>query len=313
MRILVTGGAGFIGSNLALTLQKKFLKAEITIVDDFRSGDFKNLIDFEGEIITLDLSLWESWEYLRKNFRFDVIFHCAAITDTTVHNQKEMMEVNTNVFKFLIETAIKDWKATHIIYSSSAAVYGNCPVPMKEEGCLKPENIYGFSKLAMDRIALNYMQKKIDTNIVGLRYFNVYGPRESHKGKTASMVYQLIKKMANNVPPRIFKWGEQKRDFVYIKDVIRANLLALEKNRSGIYNVGTGQARSFNELIEIINQVLGTNFQPIYFDNPYPFYQNLTLADLTKISKELGYKPQWSLEEGVKDYVNWLKENREIT
>jgi ADP-L-glycero-D-manno-heptose 6-epimerase len=169
-----------------------------------------------------------------------------------------------------------------------------------------PENPYGFSKLMMDRIALNFMEENPHIKVVGLRYFNVYGPGESYKGKTASMVYQLYKQMKEGKRPRLFKWGEQKRDFVYVKDVIRANLLAMEKDVSGIFNVATGVARSFNEIVSILNQLLGTHLEPDYFDCPYDFYQNYTQADITKARELLGYEPQYSLEEGIKDYLNHL-------
>jgi len=308
MQILITGGAGFIGSNLALELQKRYPDAGIVVLDNFTSANFKNLTDFKGEFITGDISDRGFWEYLENYYRFDVIFHQAAITDTTVMDQRLMMEVNTNAFRFLLDTALFKWNAK-VIYASSAAVYGNCPAPMSEEGCLKPENIYGFSKLMMDRIAEKYLREYPNAYIVGLRYFNVYGPREGHKGKFASMVYQLAVKMMKGQKPRLFKWGEQKRDFVYIKDVVNANILAMEKPVRGIFNVGTGRARSFNELVAILNEVLGTNYDIEYFDNPYDFYQNYTEADLTKSRKILGYEPQWSLEEGVEDYISWLKEN----
>ena len=308
MRILVTGGAGFIGSNLVDELQKKYPDAEIAVLDNFQSAYFENLLNFRGEFITGDISKKELWDYLAKNYRFDVVFHQAAITDTTVEDQKLMMEVNTQSFKYLLDTALKKWNAK-VIYASSAAVYGNCPAPMREEGCLKPENIYGFSKLMMDNLAKKYLKEFPNAYIVGLRYFNVYGPKEAHKGKFASMVYQLAVKMMKGQRPRLFKWGEQKRDFVYIKDVVKANLLAMERPVRGIFNVGTGKARSFNELVEILNKTLGTNYEVEYFDNPYKFYQNYTEADLTNSEKFLGYKPDWSLEEGVKDYIEWLKRN----
>jgi len=311
MQILVTGGAGFIGSNLVEELQKRYPQAQIVVVDNFESGNFENLINFQGELITGDITDRGLWDYLASLYDFDVVFHQAAITDTTVTDQRRMTEVNTLAFKYLLEVALKKWNAK-VIYASSAAVYGNCPAPMKEDGCLKPENVYGFSKLMMDRIAQKYLQRFPKAQITGLRYFNVYGSNEGHKGKFASMVYQLAIKMAKGQPPRLFKWGEQKRDFVYIKDVVEANLLAMERGVSGIFNVGYGKGRSFNELVSILNKVLGTNYEVEYFDNPYKFYQNYTEADLTKSRSILGYNPQWPLEEGVKDYIEQLKERGEI-
>jgi len=304
MRVLITGGAGFIGSNLAKELQNAYPKARIWVLDNFSSGHFKNLLGFKGEVITADLSEPSLWEWLKRNFHFDVVFHQGAITDTTVMDQFKMLRVNADSMRFILD-AVLAWKAK-LIYASSAGVYGNSPSPMREEEGEFPENPYGFSKLMMDQIALNFMEENPHIKVVGLRYFNVYGPGESYKGKTASMAYQLYKQMREGKRPRLFKWGEQRRDFVYIKDVIRANLLAMERDVSGIFNIATGMARSFNEIVSILNQLLGTNLEPDYFDCPYDFYQNYTQADITKAKELLGYEPQYSLEEGIKDYLKHL-------
>ncbi len=305
MRILITGGAGFIGSNLALTLQEKYPDAKIYVLDNFSSGHFKNLTGFRGEIITGDIRDRELWDYIRKHFTFDVIFHKAAITDTTVEDQRLMMETNADSFRYILDLAL-EWGAK-VIYASSAGVYGKTPPPMREDEGLQPENIYGFSKLMMDRIAMGYMERYPELKVVGLRYFNVYGPREQYKGKSASMVYQLALKMIHGQKPRLFKWGEQRRDFVYIKDAIKANLLALERDVSGIFNVGTGEARSFNEIVEILNRELGTSYEVEYFDCPYDFYQEFTQADLTKAKEVLGYGPEYNLEEGIREYVEYIR------
>jgi ADP-L-glycero-D-manno-heptose 6-epimerase len=120
------------------------------------------------------------------------------------------------------------------------------------------------------------------------------------------MVYHLAQQMKAGKRPRIFKHGEQKRDFVYVKDAVEGSIRALDANTSGIYNLGTGQARSFNELIDVLNKCLGTNLQPEYFDNPHAHYQNFTQADLTSARNGLRYEPRFSLEDGVRDYMQWL-------
>ncbi len=305
MRILITGGAGFIGSNLALTLQEKLPFARIYVLDNFSSGHFRNLTGFKGEVITGDVRDRELWSFLRRRFAFDVIFHEAALTDTTVEDQRLMMETNADSLRYLLEAAL-DWNAK-VIYASSAGVYGNTPPPMREDRGLEPENIYGFSKLMMDRIAQDYMERFPELRIVGLRYFNVYGPRESYKGRSASMIYQLALKILHGQKPKLFKWGEQKRDFVYVKDVVRANFLALERDVSGVFNIGTGRARSFNEIMEILNRELGTDYEPDYFDCPYDFYQEHTEADISRARDQLGYEPAYSLEEGIREYLSYLR------
>jgi ADP-L-glycero-D-manno-heptose 6-epimerase len=158
----------------------------------------------------------------------------------------------------------------------------------------------------MDNIAMREAEAAPDWTIIGLRYFNVYGPREAHKGVPASMVYHLSKQMKAGQRPRIFKHGEQKRDFVYVKDIVEGSILALGAKQSGIYNLGYGQARSFNDLVDVLNKSLGTNLRPDYFDNPHAHYQNFTEADLTRVRDALGYQPQFSLERGVADYMKWL-------
>ncbi|HIQ30920.1 MAG TPA: ADP-glyceromanno-heptose 6-epimerase [Aquifex aeolicus] len=304
MRVLVTGGAGFIGSRVAKAIEEHYPGAEVFVLDDFSSGHFKNLIGFKGEVITGDIRDRELWEFLKARYSFDVIFHKAAITDTTVMDQKLMMETNADSFRHVLDAALS-WGAK-VIYASSAGVYGNTAPPMKEDEGLEPENVYGFSKLAMDRIGERFREIHPEIKVVGLRYFNVYGPGERFKGRSASMVFQLAVRMMSGQKPRVFKWGEQKRDFVYIEDVVKANLLALERDVSGIFNIATGEARSFNEIISILNAELGTSLETEYFDCPYEFYQEFTQADISKAKEGLGFTPTYSLEEGIRDYVKHL-------
>jgi ADP-L-glycero-D-manno-heptose 6-epimerase len=195
---------------------------------------------------------------------------------------------------------------TRIVYASSAATYGPATEASVESNGAAPANVYAFSKVIMDNIARHGAAESPDWIIVGLRYFNVYGPREAHKGVPASMIYHLAQQIKAGKRPRIFKHGEQKRDFVYVRDAVEGTIRALEAKTSGTYNLGTGQARSFNELIEVLNKCLGTNFEPEYFDNPHTHYQNFTQADLTNARKALKYEPRFSLEDGVCDYMQWL-------
>lgn len=302
MKYLVTGGAGFIGSNIAFELTEK-RKEKVIILDNFSSGHFKNLIGFNGDVIADDIRNKTWWE---KVGRVDAIFHQAAITDTTVTDQNLMMSVNVEGFKNILEYALK-YDVRTIVYASSAAVYGRGECPMREDQKLVPENVYGFSKAIMDNVAMQFWTANPKFKVVGLRYFNVYGPGESYKGKFSSMIYQLYLQMKAGKNPRIFKYGEQMRDFVYIKDVVSANLAALDCQTSCICNVATGKPETFNYVIECLNKALKTNFLPEYFDNPYDFYQNRTQADLRRAKSYLNYRPQWNLEDGIKDYVNILE------
>jgi ADP-L-glycero-D-manno-heptose 6-epimerase len=195
---------------------------------------------------------------------------------------------------------------TRIVFASSASTYGAASEASVESIAAAPANVYAFSKAMMDNLARRAVEEFPDWIIVGLRYFNVYGPHEAHKGVPASMIYHLAKQMKAGQRPRIFKQGEQRRDFVYVKDIVQGTIRALEAKESGIYNLGCGEARSFNDLVDVLNRCLGTKFQPDYIDNPHAHYQNFTQADLTKVRGALGYEPQYPLESGVADYLKWL-------
>ena len=211
--ILITGGAGFIGSNLAFYFQETFPNSRIIIFDCFRNeevfsngnlksfGHYKNLINFKGEIICGDINIQTDLKLLN-NYQFDYIFHQAAISDTRVIDQKIIMKTNVNSFYDLLAIAKKD--SAVMIYASSAATYGNLPSP-QTVGKECPENPYGYSKYVMDLIAKNYSINNPEMTISGLRYFNVYGGREFLRGKTASMVSQLAHQILDGKPPRLFE------------------------------------------------------------------------------------------------------------
>jgi ADP-L-glycero-D-manno-heptose 6-epimerase len=300
---VITGGAGFIGSNLTLALQEKFPDARLSVIDDFRSGSFKNLAGYRGDFVAQNLAALD-WREKFGDERFDAIFHLASITDTTNHDQFEQVHDNVESFRRILNFARAT--KTRIIYASSASIYGAVTDASVESNGAAPANVYSFSKVIMDNIAVRQANESPDWIIIGLRYFNVYGPREAHKGVPASMVYHLSKQMQAGQRPRIFKHGEQKRDFVYVKDAVEGSIRALDAQTSGIYNLGSGQAQSFNELVDVLNKCLGTNFQPDYIDNPHAHYQNFTQADLTNARSALGYQPRFPLEDGVRDYMQWL-------
>jgi len=298
-QILVTGGAGFIGSNLVLMLQKLYPKAWIVVLDDFRSGSFKNLAGFHGDVVATDVARLD-WKTRFGREKFDAIFHEASITNTTEHDQRLQTHDNVEGFRRLLEFARP--RKTPVVYASSAATYGiGGDAVNREDQPPRPANVYAFSKVILDNLAREYARRFPSWKISGVRYFNVFGPRESHKGATASMIYQLAQQIQAGKRPRVFKHGEQKRDFVYVKDAVEITLLAL-KASNGVYNAGSGCTRSFNDVIAALQSTLGTRLEAEYFDNPYPFYQPHTEADLTLSRKTLGYQPRFTLEEGIRDY-----------
>jgi len=315
--ILITGGAGFIGSNLAFYFQKNHSDAKVVVLDSFRSGEtlsngnlksfghFKNLIGFNGEIISGDINDKDLLKDLEENYTFDYIFHEAAISDTTALEQDLMIKTNVNAYKDLLDLAVVH--GANMIYASSAATYGNAQSPQLV-GREAPNNVYGFSKLSMDHLSREYM-KKSNISIVGLRYFNVYGAREYFKNTTASMVLQFGHQILAGKNPRLFEDSDKiLRDFIYIEDIIQANIKAMQPKKSGIYNVGTGKARSFQDIVDILQKELGTSLKCEYIPNPFiGSYQFHTEANIETTKELLGYKPAYEMEDGIKAYVKEIQ------
>lgn len=314
--ILITGGAGFIGSNLAFYFQKNYPNSRIVIFDCFRSeklfkngnlqsyGHYKNLIGFTGTIICGNINNKNDLSLLH-DYKFDYIFHQAAISDTRVYDQEIIMKTNVNSFYDLLVIAKKDNAV--MVYASSAAAYGSLSSP-QTVGKESPENPYGYSKYIMDQIAYRYTNKNPEMILVGLRFFNVYGPREYYKAKTSSMVIQLGHQILDGKPPRLFKGSDQLfRDFIYIDDVLQAIIKACNPKQNGTYNVGTGISRSFQDIADILQKELGSVLETEYFPNPYDNYQTHTQADISNSQFNLDFKPIISLEEGINSYIPEIK------
>jgi len=319
--ILITGGAGFIGSNLAFYFQENFPDSNVVIFDCFRNenlfqngnlisfGHYKNLIGFTGDVICGNINKKSDLKILH-NYKFDYIFHQAAISDTRIYDQEVVMKTNVNSFYEILEIAKKDNATT--IYASSAAVYGSLPSPQRI-GQEKPENPYGFSKYLMDQMAKKFAIQNANLKIVGLRFFNVYGQKEYFKAKTSSMVIQLGHQILDGKAPRLIENSDQiLRDFVFIEDVVQANIKACDvnnlfPNNHGTFNVGTGKSRSFQEISDILQEQLGTNLGTEYFPNPFKGYQLNTQADISLTKKFLDFNPHFTLEMGIKSYLPEIK------
>jgi ADP-L-glycero-D-manno-heptose 6-epimerase len=293
MRVLVTGGTGFIGSNLALALEAQGHEVSIT-----GSMHEQPLPEFKGQRLYLS-PIGINWESIGK---IDAVFHLGAISDTRMYDRDEMFRANVETSKKVFEYAAAHG-AKYIAYASSCAVYGNTPAPFKESGEVAPTHPYGESKVALEEFATDFAKAHADIRVVGLRYSNVYGPRENHKGKTATMIYQFAQQMKLG-NPKVFKWGEQKRDYIYVQDAVEANLLALEPGESGIFNCGSGSATAFNDLVAILNNLLGTKRVAEYIDNPYSDYQAHTECDMTLAKEKLGFSPSFDIEKGMRAYFD---------
>ncbi len=318
--ILITGGAGFIGSNLAFYFQENYPKSKIVVFDSFRSGEilsngnlksfghYKNLLGFNGIVISGNITDKEALKSLEQNYNFDYIFHEAAISDTTASEQDLMIKTNVNAYEDLLKIAIKH--NANMVYASSAATYGDSD--RFEVGYEQPNNVYGFSKVMMDNITYSYLKKDLDISIVGLKYFNVFGPREFYKNKTSSMVIQFGHQILRGETPKLFEGSDKiLRDFIYIEDIIQANILACNPKQSGVYNVGTGVARSFEDIVNILQNKLEINNGKEYIPNPFiGSYQFFTQANIKTTKQYLGYQPNYSLEEGIQDYLMDIKKTK---
>ena len=293
MRILVTGGTGFIGSNLVLRLLEQGQEVLITGHDAEQK-----IPNFRGKYLQPGL-LGIDWEAVGK---VDILFHQAAINDTTLLDEREMTRANADAAKELFRR-VTDAGCRKIVYASSTAIYGDAPAPYREDGPARPLNPYARSKKALEDYATRFAEKHPQATVVGLRYCNVYGPRENHKGPRASMIYQLAVQMRKG-NPRLFKYGEQKRDYLYVEDAVRANLLAAEAHQSCIVNCGSGAAVTFNEMVEILNKTLGVERKPEYIENPYADrYQSHTECDMTLAKRLLGFTPEFDVRRGIEAYA----------
>lgn len=313
--IIVTGGAGFIGSNLVKGLNDRG-KSDILVVDDLSHGDkFKNLLALDfADYIDKDDFIKAVADGKYDSAGIEAIFHNGACSDTMEYNGKYMMGVNFEYSKVLLDFCLR--QRIPFIYASSASVYGNGLNGFSESPeCEWALNVYAFSKLLFDRYVRRIMPKA-ETQIVGLRYYNVFGPQENHKGKMASVAYHFFHQLEKDGTMRLFRGtegyadGGQKRDFVYVKDVVDVNLFFGDNpEKSGIFNCGTGQANTFNAVAQAMIKANGGG-RIEYIDFPETLkgkYQNFTEADLADLLA-VGYdKPFTELETAVADYYGYLK------
>lgn len=296
---LITGGSGFIGSNLTLELQRLYPHAKIIVIDNYSSAGFKNLKGFRGELYSCDITEKSKLKNLLHGIKFRSVFHLAACTDTTILKEAFQLANNVDGTKNLLEIVDTE----NFIFASSASTYGLTNEASKETDELAPANAYAFSKLIMENVIKNYKGKF--KNLIGFRFFNVYGNNEGFKNKSASMIYQLLQQIKTNNKVKLFKNGEQKRDFIYVKDVVNCLVHSLDQNKEyEIYNLGTGKAVDFNTIVNTIAEVLNKNPEIEYIDCPYDFFQTFTEADISKLNLDLKYNIRYNLKQGILDIIN---------
>lgn len=312
--IIVTGGAGFIGSNLVKALNDKGIM-DILVVDDLTEGvKFRNMVDCQV-IDYLDKDDFLQRVKQKNKFAEEIqaIFHQGACSSTTEWDGRYMMENNYTYSKEILHYCLS--LKIPFIYASSAAVYGTGENFKEAKENEVPVNIYGYSKYLFDEYVRRFVSDP-KSQVVGLRYFNVYGPREQHKGTMASVAWHLNQQIQTSGKVRLFTGsggyadGDQRRDFIHVDDVVNVNLWMLESSCCGIVNVGTGTSRSFNDVANaIISWHDKGEIEYIEFpEHLRGSYQSYTEADINSL-RQMGYKNDFlSVEEGVKQYLDVLNQ-----
>lgn len=306
MKILVTGGAGFIGSNLARTLAKDH---NVTVLDNLYLGDRKNLdsngVEFvEGTVM--------DGELVGKLCRdCDYVFHNAAISSSPMFRSEPELGLQVNIFGFMnVMRAAKENGVKKVVYASTSSLYSGNPLPYSEEQPVTAKTFYEASFRMREVVAQTFYFEN-DIHSIGLRYFSVYGPGERHKGQYANNISQFLWDMMKNERPVIYGDGTQRRDFTFVNDVVAANVLAMKSSIDfGVFNAGTGIGTSFNDMVSLLNKLLGTSIEPVYVENPIRNYVHDTIADLSLVTKSLGYRPQWTLESGIRHLIDYYRKQQ---
>ncbi len=309
-KAVVTGGVGFIGSHLAEELVSEGY--HVIILDDLSTGKVENIetllknksVEFIQGSIT---------DYPRLQKVFDgvsYVFHHAAYKSIpgSIADPLRVCEVNIEgTLKVLM--AARDCGVRKVIFASSSSVYGNtASMPQSEDMPPSPLSPYAVTKLTGEHYGTIFRQI-YGLSTVCLRYFNVYGPRQDVYSQYAAVIPTFIQKVSQNLPPVIFGDGEQSRDFVFVRDVVRANILAARNNAEGVYNVGSGYSVTINQLVATILQLIGKDLKPVHEDTK-PGEVTQSLADIKKASS-FGYKPQWSLKDGMAETIAYFKKASE--
>lgn len=304
MNILVTGGAGFIGSHITDALIEK--GHSVTILDNLSSGK-QNNIHSQATFIEGDITDESTLQRLFTEHAFDAVFHLAAQINVRRSMENPIEDAQTNILAslHLIDLAAKNGVQKFIFSSTGGAMYGDTNVrPTPENYNENPLSPYGIAKLSIDKY-LAFYRTISDMNTVSLRYGNVYGPRQNPHGE-AGVVAIFLSKMLGEEQPIINGDGNQTRDYIFVKDVVRANIAALETDSaSGIYNIGTGRETSVNELFTILNSFFNHSFQEVHVTAKLD-EQKTSSLDATRAKNELTWQPETSLEEGFLTTFQWF-------
>ena len=306
-RIIVTGGAGFIGSNLARKLSEDYNK--VIVIDNLSTGNYDNIQDLEkpGKIDFIKGTITDL-NLLQQIFKdVDYVFHQAAIPSVPRSIKYPMKSNNVNINGTLnVLIAAKDNRVKKVVYASSSSAYGDTPTLTKKEDMIP----YPLSPYAVSKLAGEYYCQ-VFTNMYGLptvslRYFNVYGPRQDPSSDYAAVVPKFISRVLNGKPPVIYGDGEQIRDFIFVDDVVHANILAAESKATGIFNIAGGKRISINDLAKSIMKICDKHFDPIH-DDPLPGDIKHSLADISRATDTFGYIPKVDIKDGLEKTIKWFQ------
>jgi UDP-glucose 4-epimerase len=301
-KVIVTGGLGFIGSNL---VEKLIKHNEVTIIDDQSTGKIENIQEIDQDNLTLikgsitDLNLTQIFK------DHDYVLHQAALPSVprSISDPKSSNEANiTGTLNVLI--AAKDSGIKKVVCASSSSVYGDTPtLPKSENMPVNPLSPYAITKMTAE-FYCNVFQEIYGLQTVSLRYFNVFGPKQDPNSQYAAVIPNFISAIKNNKPPVIYGDGEQSRDFSYVKHVVDANMLACESGKTGVYNIACGRRITVNQLVEMINEIMGKNIEPVYSESR-PGDIKHSLADISK-AKAFGYEPKSDFMKELKETIKWF-------
>ncbi|HJJ30034.1 MAG TPA: SDR family oxidoreductase [Methanocorpusculum sp.] len=304
MQYLITGGAGFIASHIAEELIHQ--KHDVILLDDMSAGNVKN-IQSDAEFIQGSVTNKALLDDICKTHDIEGIFHLAAVASVqkSIEDPCLVHEVNaTGTLNILC--AAKEHSIRKVVLSASAAAYGDNPVfPKREDMLPEPLSPYAVSKITGEMYCKNFADL-FGVQTVALRYFNVFGPRQDPNAEYAAVIPKFTERILHGKRPIIFGDGKQTRDFVFVKDVVQANILAMNSHISGLYNVGTGIQTSLNDLAGMIMRAAGVSSEIIY-EAARPGDIRYSVADITKAGKELGYAPKYSIEDGIRETVGYKR------
>jgi UDP-glucose 4-epimerase len=300
LSVLVTGGAGFIGSNLVEDLLASGKK--VIVLDNMDTGSTSNLKDLGGNLEIIEASCVDACKF---NLKPEAIYHLGIPSSSPMYKKNPLLvgeAINGTIAVFELARIA----GCKVVYASSSSLYSGLTPPHREDMTIQVTDYYTEARLAIERIAELY-KRLFDVPSAGMRFFSVYGPKEKAKKQYANMVSQFFWEMIEGKSPVIYGDGTQTRDFTYVKDVVRALRLAMSSDYHGILNVGTGVAYSFNDVIDLINQGIGSEIKPKYVDNPIKNYVSHTLADTSKTQEILGFEARCTLNDGIRSLIEFME------